>query len=148
MGELQEIDTMPMLLHALLLAVLVPGTDPDPKCSAELKGRELLTSIQFSDGYRLEAPWEVLSSQHLVAAGDREAVVAELQLDRLIETDAITRQRQSSDLAEPVRLRLQAASDAALVYRAAETWCSTVIEARRGHTALQPPPLVRPGRVT
>jgi len=144
---------MPMLLHAILLAVLFPATggtpaDPEPKCTAELRGRQLRTTIEFHDGYRLDAPWEVLNSQHLQASGELTSVVAELQLDQLIETDAVTGKKLSTALTQPVRLRLQAATDEALVFRAADTWCSTVIQARRGGTALEAPALSRPSRVT
>jgi hypothetical protein len=144
---------MPLLIHALLLAVLLPamgGTpaEPGPKCHAELKGTRLVTSIEFLDGYRLEAPWDVLSSQYLDASGKRGAVVAELQLEQLLESDAITGRRIATTLAAPVRLRLQASTDAHLVYQAAETWCSTVLQARRGGTALEAPSPVKPGRVT
>lgn len=144
---------MQMLLNALLLAVLLPAapqaavTD-EPSCRAELKGGRLTTSIEFTNGYRLDAPWKVLGSQHLEARGNLKSIVADLLLEALIETDALTGKQLSTTLAEPIRLRLQAPTEPDIVFQAAQTWCTSVIQARQRSTALEGPAPPKPGRIT
>lgn len=144
---------MQMFLEALLLTVLLPAARPaanndDPSCRAELKGSRLTTTIEFNTGYRLEAPWKVVSSQHLEAPGNLKSIVADLLLEDLVETDAFTGRQLGTRLAEPIRLRLQAPSEPEIVFQAAQAWCTTVVQARRASTALDHPSVGRPGRIT
>ena len=67
---------MQMIINALLLAVLMPAVrsipQPDqPRCRAHLEGSKLTTTIEFTNGYRLEAPWKVLDPN---TCGPRAAV--------------------------------------------------------------------------
>lgn len=144
---------MQMIFNALLIAVLFPAAPKsppagDPACHAELKGQWLTTTIEFTDGYRLQAPWKVLSSQRLDTRGSMQSIVADLLLENLIEGDVITGEQQATPLMQPIRLRLEAQTEPELVLQAAQTWCVTVIQAQQGNPPRTTTAYTRPGRIT
>lgn len=140
---------MQMLINALLLAVLLPmgrttGLEQDPACRADLHGSRLTTRIQFYSGYTLEAPWEILGTR---SSGQGGSITADLALAQMIESDALTGEQRPIELQQPVRITLEADSQAGLIDQAARTWCRSVIQAR-GRAGLDRPSLPKPGRIT
>ena len=141
---------MIMTLPAMLLAALLPAApaDDEPRCRAELEGARLTTTIAFPDGYSVEAPWKVLQTQQRWAAEQRSVLVVDMSLDRIVEADGITGQRQTTPLASPIVVTFEAPSQPELVHQAAQTWCQTVLEARETTASAQRSSLPLVGRAT
>lgn len=141
---------MHLLINALLLAVLLPGTSeaPQPTCRAKLKGALLTTSIQFQNGYTLEAPWQVVQTQRAWLSDEKSMLVVDLSLDRIVELDELTGERSATPLPHPVRVQVEAQTEPEIVKEAANTWCSTVIKARGTEAGVESTSLPKPGRIT
>ena len=128
---------MYLLLNALLLVLLLPlggsqKAEADPACRAELKGVDLLTVIQLPSGVAVEGPWRVVHRSDDPTRVSRLVIYA--TLDRVIETDALTGEREVVAFPQPVRIAFNGATQAELVERAAEVWCVTVMRAHENQS--------------
>lgn len=141
---------MHLLIHALILAVLLPGEAPapEPSCRAQLQGRQLTTTILFENGFGLEAPWQVMQTRRAHLSADRSVLLVELVLDRVVEFDDLTGARSTTALPQPVRVQVEGATDSDVVSEAAGTWCTSVMKARGPERASTGVALPRPGRIT
>lgn len=128
---------MYLFLNALILALLVPTggmqkAEPGPACRAELRGVNLLTVLELPSGVVVEAPWQVVHRGKDESRMQRHVVLA--TLDRVIEKDALTGERRVMPFPEPVRLAFEGETHEALVERAAEMWCVTVMRAQENQS--------------
>lgn len=128
---------MRFIINAIaLLALAVPAglraqaTGNAPACRANLDGDQLTTSIEFPDGYAVEAPWRVAWNRSASLEDGRTGVVASAQLDRIVEVTPGTGQRVVTPFPEPIATTFEGASEEELVYRAAQIWCLTVLKAQ------------------
>jgi predicted RNase H-like HicB family nuclease len=136
---------MYLLLNALILALLMPlggsqKAETGPACRAELKGVDLLTVLELPNGVAVEGPWRVVRRSDDPARARRHVVLA--TLDRVIEKDALTGERQIVSFPQPVRIAFDGDTHTELVERAAEVWCVTVMRAHQNQSLdpLAPPP--------
>jgi hypothetical protein len=93
-----------------------------PVCSADQTGALLVTTIEYRDGYRVDAPWRVTSEGKFRKGGARLTAA----LDHIIETDALTGKRQIISLPGVVELTFKGENQRQLLREAAEVWCATV----------------------
>jgi hypothetical protein len=96
----------------------------DGTCKANQSGDILLTSVEYQNGYKVEAPWRVISSEKAQGAVRMTAVV-----DHIIETNPATRKRQLTPLPGAIEMTFRGDDNAALLREAADLWCSTVAKA-------------------
>lgn len=123
---------MYLLIHALILALLAPAgfvkvADAGPTCRAEIRGLNLLTTVELPTGVAVEGPWRILHNDAQLGS-NRFTVRA--TLDHVIETDALTGDRNVIPLPRPVRLSFDGDSQEEVVKRAARVWCVTVMRAQ------------------
>ncbi|MGH7471949.1 MAG: hypothetical protein ACRENP_28695 [Longimicrobiales bacterium] len=127
-----------MRIRNLALALLiVPGTlaaqaSPiNPTCKADRTGDRLLTSVEYPNGYRIDAPWVVVD-QRTEAANGNSAIVVTAILDRIIEYDPVTREQNVTPFPSAVEVVFEANSPEEVLQAAAKVWCSTVAKVRNG----------------
>ena len=123
---------MYLLINALILALLAPLsgvniTDAGPTCRAEIRGMNLLTTVQLPTGIAVEGPWRITHSVDALSPG-RFTVLA--TLDHVIETDEFTGGRSVIPFPRPVQLAFEGESQEEIVRRAARVWCVTVMRAQ------------------
>jgi hypothetical protein len=124
---------MYMFINALILALLVPTgsaqkAEDGPACRAELSGQNLLTTVEFPTGLKVEGPWRVVHSGDM--EGERIHYVMFATLDRVIETDELTGGRHIVPFPQPISLAFEGADQRELIQRAAQVWCVTVMRAQ------------------
>jgi hypothetical protein len=124
---------MYMFINALIIALLVPAdgakkVEDGPACRAELTGHNLVTTIEFPTGLKVEGPWRVLHSGELTE--ERANFIMYATLDRVIETDALTGGHHVIPFPEPVSLSFEGPNQSELIQRAAQVWCVTVMRAQ------------------
>ena len=110
------------------LSAQEPGNAP--ACRGSLDGDQLTTTIEFPDGYAVEAPWRVTWDRAASLEDGRRGVVASAKLDRIVEVDPSTGQRVVTPFPDPIETTFDGHSEEELVYRAAQIWCLTVIKAQ------------------
>lgn len=93
-----------------------------PVCTADQSGGILVTTIEYTDGYRVEAPWRVTSEAKFTQGETRITAL----LDHIIETDPLTRKKQVTALPGVVEMMFKGDSRQQLLREAAEVWCTTV----------------------
>ncbi len=103
----------------------------DALCKADQSGKILLTSVEYTNGYKVEAPWRVTSEQ-TSKEGDTQVTAV---LDHIIETDPETRKRSLTPLPGAIEMTFSAASQKALLREAANVWCTTVAKAMAARQA-------------
>jgi hypothetical protein len=128
---------MYMFLNALLVALAAQMSGPQraedgPTCRAELKGRSLLTTIEFPTGLQVEGPWRVVHAG--MPHDDSPQYVLLATLDRVIEKDGVTGGQHVIPFTEPLSLAFEASTQEELVQRAARTWCVTVMRAQQNQS--------------
>ncbi len=101
-----------------------------PACRADLDGNRLTTTIEFSDGYAVEAPWTVNWNRAASLEDGSRGVSAKASLDRIVEVDPATGQRVVTPFPEPIETTFEGRSEEELIYRAAQIWCLTVLRAQ------------------
>lgn len=128
---------MRFLVHAVaLLALAVPALagaqEPAnaPACRASLDGDQLTTTIEFSDGYAVEAPWQMTWNRSASLEDGRRGVSAIARLDRIVEVTPGTQERVMTPFPEPIETTFEGATEQELAYRAAQIWCITVLKAQ------------------
>jgi hypothetical protein len=94
-------------------------------CKANQSGNVLLTSIEYDDGYKVVAPWRVLSSGK---SRNGSAQVTAI-VDHIIETDPVTRKQKHTPLPGAIELTFQGQNSTLMLREAADIWCSTVEKA-------------------
>lgn len=117
-----------VLATGLLLAAAsarAQNTENSPVCRAEPRGSDIVTRIQFSDGYVVEGPWRLMSRSEQKSATTVVAV-----LDRIIETQPLSQKRQTTALPNKVEMTFSGTSFDDVLIEAAHVWCMTVIQAR------------------
>jgi hypothetical protein len=125
---------MHMFINALIIALLLPSgagqrAADGPACRAELRGLDLLTRVELPTGVVVEGPWRVVHSGDMRDGESRFIMFA--QLDHVIEQDQLTGIRKVVPFPEPVQLAFEGATQSELIYRAAQTWCVTVMRAQQ-----------------
>lgn len=110
------------------LSAQVPGDAP--ACRADMDGNRLTTTIEFSDGYAVEAPWSVTWNRSASLQDGSRGVAAAASLDRIVEVDPATGQRVVTPFPEPIETTFEGQSEDELIYRAAQIWCLTVLRAQ------------------
>ena len=118
-------------MRSLLLAVLIAGSagtasaqTTTPVCKADQTGDVLVTTVQYDDGYRVEAPWRITGERKYTRGSSVTAI-----LDHIIETDRITKKRQTTPLPGSVQMTFKGTNADELLQQAAAIWCSTVEKA-------------------
>jgi hypothetical protein len=101
------------------------GSRSAPVCKADQAGKILLTSIEYDDGYKVEAPWRVIATQKSKDGNQRMRAV----LDHIIETKPVTHQRQLTALPSAIEMTFRGTNNNVILREAAEVWCSTVAKA-------------------
>ena len=113
------------------LAAQPPGRAP--VCRGALDGDRLTTTIEFPNGYIVEGPWRI-SGRRTVALDDGGSGLAmNASLDRLVEVQPGTRERVTTPFPEPIETTFEGQSEQAVVQRAAQIWCLTVLRAQQNH---------------
>lgn len=119
-----------------LIALLIPtgvyaqAQEQAPACRADMQGDQLITTIEFADGYAVQAPWDVEYSRPATLQNGEEGIEVGASLDRIIEVDPATGERVVTPFPEPIETSFQAANEQELIYRAAQIWCLTVLKAQ------------------
>lgn len=146
---------MRFLIHAATAIALAASAathaqaqDQAPACRADLDGNQLTTTIEFNDGYAVEAPWSLSWNRAAALPDGRTGVAAAARLDRIVEVDPSTGQRIVTPFPEPIETTFEGGTEEELMYQAAQIWCLTVIKAQeREHGARQPATAPRRGAV-
>jgi hypothetical protein len=126
---------MYLFINALILALLVPPggaytAEAGPACRAQLKGLNLLTTVELPTGVAVEGPWRITPAE--TPSARKYNVVA--TLDHVIETDALTGDRDVIRFPQPVRLSFEGDTQEEVVRRAARMWCVTVMRAQQNQS--------------
>jgi hypothetical protein len=142
---------MHMLINAVVLAMTLPADPAEiardvPECRAEFDGGVLSTQVEFADGYVVEAPWRVTDAGLRELEDGSEARIVNAVLDRIVETDAITRRKRLTPFAQRVQVTFQGRTHGEVIDHAAELWCSTVLRLNGGENRFAPA-TVEPMRV-
>jgi hypothetical protein len=123
-----------------LTLLLVPGllaaqaSPINPTCKADRTGDRLLTSVEYPNGYRIDAPWIIVDQRTEAANGSSALLVVTAILDRIIEYDPVTREQQVTPFPSAVEVVFEANSPEEVLQAAARVWCSTVAKVRNGKT--------------
>ena len=109
-------------------AVAAQGQTKDkaPVCRADRHGEDLVTRIEYPNGYVVEGPWRVTG---FVQRGGVGAVLTAV-LDRIVEQQAFTTKRESTPLPGPVEMTFRGTTQDDVLTQAAHVWCTTIIQAR------------------
>jgi hypothetical protein len=137
---------MRLFTHAALVAALAfpalrstGGENSAPaNCSGSLQGNTLVTSIEFTDGYSVEAPWRVTQTR-LTARQDgapRWAIAA--NLDRIVERETANARPVTTPFPAPIETTFEGKDDDDAVFQAAQIWCLTVIKVKNEGGSLVP----------
>jgi hypothetical protein len=96
-----------------------------PLCKADQSGSILLTSIEYRDGYKVEAPWRVIATQKTKDGNQQMRAV----LDHIIETKPPLQKRQLTALPGAIEMTFRGSNNNVMLREAADIWCSTVAKA-------------------
>lgn len=119
-------------LMALAMPARVGAQEPPkaPACRAALDGDLLTTTIEFSDGYAVEAPWQVTWNRSASLENGETGMSATARLDRIVEVRPDTKERVMTPFPEPITTTFEGQNEQELAYRAAQIWCLTVLKAQ------------------
>lgn len=110
-------------------------TDAVPTCSGELDGTRLTTTIEYADGYAVEAPWRVLTNRPVSSEPGR---VIAVHLDRIVERVPESGQKVTTPFPNPIQTTFEGADMDAIVSQAAQVWCVTVMNVREDGGSMVP----------
>ncbi len=120
---------MRTILTAVIMTVIAGSANAqgrsDGTCRANHSGDILLTTVQYENGYKVEAPWRVVSSNQPRQGAARMTAI----LDHIIETNPATGKRQLTPLPGAIEMTFQGDNNAMMLREAADVWCSTVAKA-------------------
>jgi hypothetical protein len=126
-----------MFLAMLLTATAASASAQTPRsggtCRADQAGDVLLTSVEYADGYRVEAPWRVKSARK-----EKQGASMTAELDHIIETNPATGKRHRTPLPGTIEMTFEGASSALVLREAADVWCATVAKALSAQEADAP----------
>jgi len=125
-----------MVLGVLICAASAHAqeTKNPATCRADRRGAELITTIQYANGYAVEGPWKVTRS------GEEGVTSLTAVLDRIVEKQPFTKKPLVTALPGPVEMTFRGHTVDEVLNEAAHVWCLTVMEARTdkaGSTPLQ-----------
>lgn len=98
------------------------------RCRASISGDRLLTVYESASGYMVEGPWRILSAQPASFRPGKFAITA--VIDRIVEYDPQTRERQTIPFPDAVEVVFEGADENDLILNAARIWCATVTKAQ------------------
>lgn len=133
------------VLAALVFPAAVAAAQPpadEPVCRASIDGQRLTTVVRFDDGYTVEGPWQVLEDHPASLSDGRQGIRVGARLDRIVEVDPQTGDRQATPFDHPVDVTFEGRDRDDLMERAARIWCASVSKAR----ADEPPKSTSPVR--
>ena len=107
-------------------SVQAQSTEKTPTCRADQRGQDLVTRIEYPDGYTVEGPWHVTGR---APAAQHGAVITAV-LDRIVETQAASHQKQTTSLPSAIEMTFHGTTVNDLLVQAANIWCMTVMQAR------------------
>jgi hypothetical protein len=101
-------------------------TNPDGgvACKANQSGKLLLTTAQYENGYRVEAPWRVLTRGPQTSGARVTAT-----LDHILETDPVSGKTKRTPLPGAIEMTFDGPSRGVMLQQAANIWCATVSKA-------------------
>lgn len=120
--------------HVAFALALLPGglaaqdSPIKPVCSADRVGQRLLTTAQFSNGYRVDGPWIVVNQRK--SASDRSNIAVTAVLDRIVEFDPAKETRSITPFPSAIEIVFKADSEEEILEAAAMVWCQTVNKAK------------------
>jgi hypothetical protein len=126
---------------ALALALVLPPAlhaqaerETLATCRATLDGGSLTTVIEFPDGYRVTAPWQVVGRENGNGNGDGGGgLLMQVTLDRIVERNPDTGEEFSTPFPNAVQAEFEGSDEEELVAHAARMWCLTVLKAQETH---------------
>jgi hypothetical protein len=124
--------TTRVLILALALApgvALAQNSTTHPTCKADRQGDRLITTVNYPDGFSVEAPWRILDIRAGVSTGNRNIAVL-ASLDRVIEYNPVSKERISTPFPASVEIVFEADSEDGILEAAAQVWCATVAKVR------------------
>ena len=102
--------------------------DDEYRCRASITGDRLLTVYESSTGYMVEGPWRIIAAQPASFQPGKVTITA--VIDRIVEYDPQTRERQTIPFPDAVEVVFEGADENELVLNAARIWCATVTKAQ------------------
>lgn len=128
---------MYMFINALLVALAAQMSgankaEDGPACRAELKGRSLLTAVEFPTGLQVEGPWRVVHAGMPHEGSEHYTLLA--TLDRVVEKDGLTGRQAVIPFTQPLSLAFEGETQEQLIQRAARMWCVTVMRAQENRS--------------
>ena len=103
-------------------------------CKANQSGKVLVTTAEYNNGYRVEAPWRVVDGKVAQPGTNRITAV----LDHIIEIDPATGKRKRTALPGEIEMTFNGSSSVSMLEHAADIWCSTVSKALAAQPARTP----------
>jgi len=101
-----------------------------PVCSGALDGEQLRMSLEYSDGFTVEAFWNVFENGGIGLPDGSLGYRIALRLNEMAVTDPKTGEQALRPLAEPITLDYTGPMLPALVRRASAVWCTALVEVR------------------
>jgi len=102
-----------------------------PVCRGALDGDRLTTTIEFPNGYVVEGPWRISRRRPVALEDGGSGVAMNASLDRIVEVQPGTGERVTTPFPEPIETTFDGQNEQALVQRAAQIWCLTVLRAQQ-----------------
>lgn len=104
-------------------------------CKANQSGNVLVTTIEYDDGHRVQAPWRVIETR----INDRTGTwLVKAVVDRMIEKGPGTRKQATTQLPGPVEVTFKGRNAEEILKDAAAIWCSSVAKAVAGRSPHTP----------
>jgi hypothetical protein len=120
------------LLSYAALAEAQSAPQGSAACKANQNGRLLLTTAEYSNGYKVEAPWRVLAT-HERSSNSR------------VETDPETGRKKRTPLPGTIEMTFRGESNGVMLQQAADVWCDTVSRALAARSTEAPSRVARGG---
>jgi hypothetical protein len=114
-----------LLLSYAAAAEAQKGPEGGVACKANQAGKLLMTIAEYTNGYKVEAPWRVLNTQ----AVQRGATRVTATLDHIIETDPVSGKKKLTPLPGEIEMTFDGESSGLMLEHAADIWCATVSKA-------------------
>jgi hypothetical protein len=124
-----KIRAIALVLALLPASALAQNSPTQPTCKADRQGDRLLTTVNYPDGFTVEAPWRILDVRAGVSTGARNIAVL-ASLDRVVEYNPVRRERVATAFPSSVEIVFEADSEDGILEAAAQVWCATVAKVR------------------
>jgi hypothetical protein len=128
------------LLSYAALAEAQSAPQGSAACKANQNGRLLLTTAEYSNGYKVEAPWRVLAT-HERSSNSRVTAT----LSYIVETDPETGRKRRTPLPGTIEMTFRGESNGVMLQQAADVWCDTVSRALAARSTEAPSRVARGG---